>query len=93
MGVDISRIAVLLGYAIFLMGFGLFQGRKVKSGEDYMIASRMVPGWVAALSERATAESSWCLLGMPGVAYIGAFPVSGRLLEVLWALSFVGFFW
>ena len=28
-----------------------------------------MPGWAAALSERATGESSWALLGLPGAAY------------------------
>jgi sodium/proline symporter len=47
----------------------LYQGRKVKTDADYSIASRSLPGWAAALSERATGESSWALLGLPGVAY------------------------
>ncbi len=34
-----------------------------------MIAGRDLPGWIAALSERATGESSWALLGLPGAAY------------------------
>ena len=29
----------------------------------------ILPGWAAALSERATGESSWALLGLPGMAY------------------------
>jgi len=86
-GVDTLRIAILMGYVIFLIGFGLYQGRKVKSGEDYMIASRMAPGWVAALSERATAESSWALLGMPGVVYMGGFsgiwPAVGSVVGII----------
>lgn len=62
-------VAVMALYVTFLISFGIYQGRKVKSAEDYAIAGRMLPGWVAALSERATAESSWCLLGLPGVVY------------------------
>lgn len=56
-------------YVLLLMSWGVFQGRKVKSGDDYAIAGRNLPGWVAALSERATGESSWALLGLPGAAY------------------------
>ncbi len=62
-------VVILVLYVAFLIGFGFWQGRKVKSSEDYSIAGRSLPGWVAALSERATAESSWCLLGLPGVVY------------------------
>lgn len=60
---------VFIVYFIFFIGFGVYQGRKVKSGEDFANAGRNLPGWAAALSERATGESSWCLLGLPGFAY------------------------
>src|SRR6056297_743235 len=87
MEMDTMRIMVLVGYVLFLVGFGFYQGRKVKSGEDYMIAGRGAPGWVAALSERATAESSWALLGMPGIAYMGGFsgiwPAVGSVIGIL----------
>lgn len=56
-------------YMTLLILFGLYQGRKVKTGSDYAIGGRNLPGWVAALSERATGESSWALLGLPGAAY------------------------
>ena len=56
-------------YMIFLILYGIYQGRKVKTGKDFAIADRKLPGWVAALSERATGESSWALLGLPGAAY------------------------
>lgn len=56
-------------YMIFLITYGIYQGRKVKTGKDFAIADRKLPGWVAALSERATGESSWALLGLPGAAY------------------------
>ena len=53
----------------FIILLGFYQGRKVKTGSDFAIAGRKLPGWVAALSERATGESSWALLGLPGAAY------------------------
>ncbi len=62
-------LMVMIGYIILLVVWGLYQGRKVKTDSDYFIASRRLPGWAAALSERATGESSWALLGLPGVAY------------------------
>ena len=64
-----TQTVVMALYVLFLIGFGIYQGRKVKSSEDFAIAGRRLPGWVAALSERATGESSWCLLGLPGFAY------------------------
>jgi len=62
-------VSVMVIYITFLISWGIFQGRKVKTGSDYAIAGRKLPGWIAALSERATGESSWALLGLPGAAY------------------------
>jgi sodium/proline symporter len=62
-------LAVMVAYLALLIAWGLYQGRKVKTESDYSIAGRNLPGWVAALSERATGESSWALLGLPGAAY------------------------
>jgi len=62
-------LVVMIVYMTLLILFGLYQGRKVKTGSDYAIGGRRLPGWVAALSERATGESSWALLGLPGAAY------------------------
>ncbi len=62
-------LIVMIAYLSLLILWGLYQGRKVKTDEDYAIAGRKLPGWAAALSERATGESSWALLGLPGAAY------------------------
>ncbi|NMC37456.1 MAG: sodium/proline symporter [Bacteroidales bacterium] len=59
----------MVSYITFLVAWGIYQGRKVKTGSDFAIAGRSLPGWVASLSERATGESSWALLGLPGAAY------------------------
>ena len=64
-----QMLLVVVGYFILLITWGLVQGRKVKNDCDYAIAGRKLPGWAAALSERATGESSWALLGLPGMAY------------------------
>lgn len=62
-------LGVMVAYISMLILWGLYQGRKVKNDADYAIAGRNLPGWAAALSERATGESSWALLGLPGAAY------------------------
>jgi len=69
MASQIQIVIVLIVYLFFLISWGVYQGRKVKTGNDFSIAGRRLPGWVAALSERATGESSWALLGLPGAAY------------------------
>ncbi|MFZ0390221.1 MAG: sodium/proline symporter [Calditrichia bacterium] len=60
---------VMISYLLLLILWGIYQGRKVKTDSDFAIAGRNLPGWAAALSERATGESSWALLGLPGFAY------------------------
>ncbi|HHS13181.1 MAG TPA: sodium/proline symporter [bacterium] len=62
-------LVVMAAYLGLLILWGLYQGRKVKNSSDFNIAGRSLPGWAAALSERATGESSWALLGLPGFAY------------------------
>lgn len=63
------NLVVLFCYLAVLMALGFYQGRKAKDSTDYNMGGRDIPGWVAALSERATAESAWCLVGFPGFAY------------------------
>lgn len=62
-------LIIMISYLTLIILWGLYQGRKVKSNVDYSIAGRNLPGWAAALSERATGESSWALLGLPGAVY------------------------
>ena len=69
MGNSTQIFLVMIAYASLLLMWGWWQGRKVKSSKDFAIAGRKLPGWVASLSERATGESSWALLGLPGAAY------------------------
>lgn len=69
MNYQTQLLTVMITYTALLIIYGLYQGRKVKTEADYAIAGRKLPGWAAALSERATGESSWALLGLPGAAY------------------------
>jgi sodium/proline symporter len=69
MSAQAQILMVMISYLLFIVLWGFYQGRKVKTDEDYAIAGRTLPGWAAALSERAAGESSWALLGLPGAAY------------------------
>ncbi len=64
-----QMLIVMVIYMVFLISWGIYQGMRVKSSTDYSIGGRVLPGWAAALSERATGESAWALLGLPGAAY------------------------
>jgi len=83
MDYNVTVLIVMIAYMTFIVAWGIYQGRKVKNSSDFAIAGRNLPGWVAALSERATGESSWALLGLPGAAY------ATGLLEVWTAIGCV----
>lgn len=65
-----STLIVLVVYFAVLLTIGFLAGRKVKSGDDYAIGGRNIPGWAAALSERATDMSAYMALGLPGSIYL-----------------------
>ena len=75
-------LIVMIAYMALLISWGIYQGRKVKTSSDYAIAGRSLPGWMAALSERATGESSWALLGFRDWPMRLAWPVFGLPLDV-----------
>ncbi len=83
MGHETQILIVMVIYLSLLIAWGIFKGRKVKSNKDFSIAGRNLKGWTAALSERATGESSWALLGLPGAAY------ATGLLEIWTAIGCV----
>ena len=40
---------------------------------DFLIAGRRLGAWVVAFSERASGESAWLLIGLPGLALASGF--------------------
>lgn len=69
MNVDRSILAGLLGYLALMLGVGLYAFRYMKSLDDFVLGGRRLGPWVSAISERASGESAWFLLGLPGAAY------------------------
>jgi sodium/proline symporter len=63
---------VLLGFIIYLvliLLIGFLTFRSNKDHNDFFVAGRRLNPWVVAFSERASGESAWLLLGLPGAAY------------------------
>jgi sodium/proline symporter len=93
MDYNVSLFIVMISYMAIIIGWGVYQGRKVKNSTDFAIAGRNLPGWVAALSERSTGESSWALLGLPGAAYatglLETWTAIGCVLGVILAWVFI----
>ena len=89
---NMTYIAVFVIYFAVFIAFGIYQGRKVSSQADYAIGGRNIPGWAAALSERATGESSWALLGLPGWAYASGLSCFWTLLGCVLGITFAWLF-
>ncbi len=66
-------IYIFIGYLFFTIALGLWQAKKTKSQSDFVLGGSKLPGWMLALSERATGESAWLLLGLTGFVYMKGF--------------------
>ena len=62
-------IAVFGGYLCVLIVIVLYASRRSKTNADFVLGGKKIPGLFLALSERATGESAWLLLGLTGFAY------------------------
>ena len=55
-------------YLLLIILVGIFSNRFINSQLDFLLAGRRLGPWVTAFSERASGESAWLLLGLPGAA-------------------------
>jgi len=62
-------ILIFAGYLALTLFLGLWQARRTNTQADFVSGSSRLPGWMLALSERATGESAWLLLGLTGFVY------------------------
>lgn len=77
-------------YLVVILVVGFITYHINKSHKDFFIAGRKLNPWVVAFSERASGESAWLLLGLPGAAF------ASGLLEFWTALGCVSgiiFYW
>ena len=77
-------------YLVVILVVGFITYHINKSHKDFYIAGRKLNPWVVAFSERASGESAWLLLGLPGAAY------ASGLMEFWTALGCVSgiiFYW
>ena len=62
-------VGIFVGYLVVTVLLGLWQATRTKSQADFVLGGSRLPGWMLALSERATGESAWLLLGFTGFVY------------------------
>jgi sodium/proline symporter len=62
-------ITVFILYLVVLIGIVIWSARRSKTNNDFVLGGKKISGFSLALSERATGESAWLLLGLTGHAY------------------------
>jgi sodium/proline symporter len=62
-------IAVFIAYIVVLVLIAVYSARRSKTNTDFVLGGKKISGFSLALSERATGESAWLLLGLTGHAY------------------------
>ncbi len=62
-----------IGYLLVVVIVGFVTVRYTKTLADFLLAGRRLGPWVVALSERASGESAWLLIGLPGLALASGF--------------------
>ena len=60
--------AIFILYLLLIIFVGILSNKFVSSQLDFLLAGRKLGPWVTAFSERASGESAWLLLGLPGAA-------------------------
>ena len=61
---------IFIFYLIFIIYLGFRSLRYTKTQEDYFLAGRNLGPWMTAFSERASGESAWLLLALPGAVIV-----------------------
>jgi sodium/proline symporter len=66
-------LAGFIGYLLVVIVVGFITFRLTKTLADFLLAGRKLGAWVVAFSERASGESAWLLIGLPGLALASGF--------------------
>jgi len=68
--------SILIGFIVYLcvvLVVGILAYRRTHTQEGFILGGRKLGPWVIAFSERASGESAWLLIGLPGAAYAMGF--------------------
>jgi len=84
---------VTLGFILYLMlilGVGFYTAHLTRSMKDFALGGQRLGPWVIAFSERASGESAWLILGLPGAALVAGLL---ELWTVVGCISGIIFSW
>jgi len=86
----------LIGFIVYLivvLVVGLLTFRLNRTLVDFILAGRKLGPWVVAFSERASGESAWLLVGLPGLALVSGYnaiwPAIGCTTGILFSWMFI----
>ncbi|MEE3241646.1 MAG: sodium/proline symporter [Candidatus Neomarinimicrobiota bacterium] len=77
-------------YLLLIVLIGILSNRFINSQLDFLLAGRRLGPWVTAFSERASGESAWLLLGLPGAAIAVGY---GEIWAVIGIISGITLSW
>lgn len=95
-GIDYTIIVL---YLIGTVLFGMYIGRKMKSGDDYFLAGRSLPWWAIGMSLVVTDIGAVDMVGIAGAAYLygivlGNYDWLGSVpVMIVGAFLFIPMFW
>lgn len=67
----IGMLLVIFAYLALMIFIGILYSKKNKDVSDFYLGGRKLGPLVTAMSAEASDMSSWLLMGLPGLAYIG----------------------
>lgn len=85
-GIDYSLLVGILVYLVILIIIGAIAARRMKQLDDFVLGGRRIGPVAAAISERASGESSWFLLGLPGAAYAAGFTTFWSVIGIAFGI-------
>ena len=78
-----ALLVIFIIYLVLLILIGFISYEKNNNQKDYLLAGRKLGPWVTALSERASGESAWLLLALPGAAISVGLSESWAVLGII----------
>ena len=90
---------IIIFYLIGTVLFGMYIGRKMKSGDDYFLAGRSLPWWAIGMSLVVTDIGAVDMVGIAGAAYLygivlGNYDWLGSVpVMIVGAFLFIPMFW
>ncbi|MCP4547932.1 MAG: sodium/proline symporter [bacterium] len=85
-----ALIMAFLVYLVVVIAIGCVTSRSAKNQSEFLLGGQRIPGWAITISERASGESAWLLLGLTGAALTVGL---GEIWTVIGCVAGIIFLW